>query len=970
MTTINAQTIINEVMAAHAVAPNEQGEYRNNFACFWPRFEPYGFEDMNESDSDYPTDAENAYSALIYDLMTDATSEVNELYMVPNKIKFQTAAKGFHTIQNTKTNLQKFADKVRSNAAAFGGGLVRTVKPRAAIVWPAKLIALFKQSMEDNDFAAALDIGERQLGGIFYDHGLKVAPVPCMEIEGTVSGMLENGTYEVFEPVSGLNVGTFCTWKKDRSRQAAINASLDRIKDIAAETMARSLAAGQSKTINHELIRANWMQAHGLDDDRAIQARIAEQARIDAEREASRAARQAERDAEQAREAVAQLVADAVAAVAMDAAMQPGAELETCDMVTTCEAGEQQAQGRTHGQASTWAPVAQYVPCSPNQTAYNTPTPPAFRGVDAQHHDNDNSDTTYPGDTAAEKILRQEWMTAQINRVGGKSSNWSAWFFVTSAGLFAMAFSTHGQTAKINTYATPKDRMKALQAMAKQADAAQAASSSSQAQATANEAGETPSQAAAADTPTANEPAQAHTPSQNDASATDYTNPRETLGADYTTPRETSDNGALQITITRAEGNLNTDSFEPVTVASFAAANALLHAWSETAPARGGYNKCDFSITWADGSTYSGRYDLKHHSIEPASLTQHMTDQAEFYTGKFCPLHMKQTDYDRFLQNQVSEETRSAYAKVLETMGASGDYFQKQRPVAVDLRAMMAEGMEPANFIGLGVVGAGPHNSGSVEGAIVSVEKSNFHHSGIVFCITLEDGSIDRASIIDFDENAYKGYRLTMKRHGLPYLAQLAATVATVRAQASAAKQQAAEAHAAALVRLAAEFPQLQRAENTYAGGKLAAVNIRTLLKQAFPGQKFSVTSDYNSARICWTDGPTDDQVNAIIARFDIGASDSQSDYFYTVSTAFSQLFGGVQYLSTRREESDELVTRALADLYPAEDSRPTLQDWRKATGAFSWHGPDNGTRSMREHMNSISTYQTPAPKASRKAKA
>lgn len=95
----------------------------------------------------------------------------------------------------------------------------------------------------------------------------------------------------------------------------------------------------------------------------------------------------------------------------------------------------------------------------------------------------------------------------------------------------------------------------------------------------------------------------------------------------------------LAITLTRAEG-MEDECGQPVTVASFDAANAVLQDWSKTAPATGGYDKCDFSVIWPDGSDYEGCYDLKHRSIQPASLTAHMVDQAEYMTGQHCPVHM------------------------------------------------------------------------------------------------------------------------------------------------------------------------------------------------------------------------------------------------------------------------------------------------------------------------------------------
>jgi hypothetical protein len=234
----------------------------------------------------------------------------------------------------------------------------------------------------------------------------------------------------------------------------------------------------------------------------------------------------------------------------------------------------------------------------------------------------------------------------------------------------------------------------------------------------------------------------------------------------------------------------------------------------------------------------------------------------------------------------------------------------------------------------------------------------------IELLITLEDGSQHRASLADFDENANNGYRLNMKTHGAPYLAQLAAEVAMVRAQASVAKAQADQAHAQALIDLAAKYPQLQRADGRHGGGKMAAVNMRILLKEAFKGHKFSVTSDYSSVRVGWTDGPTNDEVNAVIGQFDIGAADYNTDYFYTVKTAFSELFGGVQYLNTYRDESDAFIQQALDQIYQDDANKPSVIDYRKSQGAFDWRGPDHARHSLRELLAKTTAYTPPTAKA------
>ena len=79
-----------------------------------------------------------------------------------------------------------------------------------------------------------------------------------------------------------------------------------------------------------------------------------------------------------------------------------------------------------------------------------------------------------------------------------------------------------------------------------------------------------------------------------------------------------------------------------------------------------------------------------------------------------------------------------------------------------------------------------------------------------------------------------------------------------------------------------------------------------------------------------WIDGPTDAAVCEALAPFDIGLSDSQSDYFYTERTRFSEKFGGVQYLFTRRELSDSAVTASIHAIFGTDG--PTLAEWQRGT--------------------------------------
>jgi len=125
-------------------------------------------------------------------------------------------------------------------------------------------------------------------------------------------------------------------------------------------------------------------------------------------------------------------------------------------------------------------------------------------------------------------------------------------------------------------------------------------------------------------------------------------------------------------------------------------------------------------------------------------------------------------------------------------------------------------------------------------------------------------------------------------------------------------------------------YPYLQPIADTHSGGVAAAKNIRLVLKNQFPGVKFKVTSDFSSVNVRWIDGPTDAAVCEALAPFDIGRSDSQSDYFYTVKTRFSDKYGGVQYLFTSRELGESKITASIHAVF-GEDG-PTFAEWKAGT--------------------------------------
>jgi len=81
--------------------------------------------------------------------------------------------------------------------------------------------------------------------------------------------------------------------------------------------------------------------------------------------------------------------------------------------------------------------------------------------------------------------------------------------------------------------------------------------------------------------------------------------------------------------------------------------------------------------------------------------------------------------------------------------------------------------------------------------------------------------------------------------------------------------------------------------------GRLAAKNIRTLMKKAFPKVKFSVRkTHYGSLHVSWKgDAPRHD-VEAITNRFKTGYYDTQADCHTSKASPWSKVFGHADYIS------------------------------------------------------------------------
>lgn len=117
----------------------------------------------------------------------------------------------------------------------------------------------------------------------------------------------------------------------------------------------------------------------------------------------------------------------------------------------------------------------------------------------------------------------------------------------------------------------------------------------------------------------------------------------------------------MLIKITRAEGPTE-QCGKPLEFDSFAGANIQLRVWSNTAPEKGGYDKCDFTIEdEALGIDYAGRYDLKHWRDEAPSLQNHVLGFLSYVAGKGKPYYMDQEQYDRAVSRHTQEERDQAW---------------------------------------------------------------------------------------------------------------------------------------------------------------------------------------------------------------------------------------------------------------------------------------------------------------------
>ena len=111
-------------------------------------------------------------------------------------------------------------------------------------------------------------------------------------------------------------------------------------------------------------------------------------------------------------------------------------------------------------------------------------------------------------------------------------------------------------------------------------------------------------------------------------------------------------------------------------------------------------------------------------------------------------------------------------------------------------------------------------------------------------------------------------------------------------------------------LKTAPEYAALTQDKN---GAVQVTSNIRKELKAKFPGVKFSVRKrSYDSVSVNWVDGPTEEEVKAVTDKYKDSYFDGMQDMSVSCASPFNRIYGGVGYVFTNRDYSDEMKQKAV----------------------------------------------------------
>lgn len=125
---------------------------------------------------------------------------------------------------------------------------------------------------------------------------------------------------------------------------------------------------------------------------------------------------------------------------------------------------------------------------------------------------------------------------------------------------------------------------------------------------------------------------------------------------------------------------------KPQTFYTFKEANAFLRQNSYSAPKGGAYDKHDFKVTWTDGQTYNGRYDV--HYNEDANIGKHIKDFLEYEIKEDTEITPKEREeMIRFLRKyQLGDVSQPDISKDLKFVGATHPELKSSNKAIVTKR--------------------------------------------------------------------------------------------------------------------------------------------------------------------------------------------------------------------------------------------------------------------------------------------
>lgn len=352
---------------------------------------------------------------------------------------------------------------------------------------------------------------------------------------------------------------------------------------------------------------------------------------------------------------------------------------------------------------------------------------------------------------------------------------------------------------------------------------------------------------------------------------------------------------ATQIRIDWSEAG---EELDGQTFATWAAATAYLmpYALEHTT---GGYLKTGFTVTFADGDTYTGRIDLMPQEYD---LAEHVRQFCEVYGGLCCPSHMTQEDYAGLLASYEKMEPGHAqkYADFLDRYEI-GDPEPEPTP-------------------------DGPPKGGKVIDFAARLAAKQ--------ALTADP----LARIVDEVAGAIVDKALEM-------LAREAGT-----SPAPAPQEEEEEEEDARPVRT------IDATE--------AAKIARQILRDTFPGVKFSVNTDKysggSSIRVRWTDGPTEAEAQAAIGQIEGRGFDGMTDSSY-LRPPFEWKGERLQaycFLFCNRDHSADLLRAVAPDVCDRYGlAVPEIHETESGQGYID-HGDDKPINSGRGWLASEINWQ------------